>query len=282
MLSDAALLELQRLLVQWIKARPSVGFHSARKIIVNIAISLGVDVADLGSYPEYKVLFPLYQVGIVEYGVIDGIARMRLCRSCIDLPDGKWLYEPGSRSPRYSFIKTEHRNGCNNEKQAEELLKGFPSLMSCVLKWPLSKVMNLHYVYDCFKHSYTYSESLAVYEGIAKQVDKPWVSAYFRIKDNDYLIPQEGINPEALRIARSFMLSIRKYRLFSRKNDILYCHRYSELPVPVVRALMLASPESLADSSVYKYNYEMSFHNISDDIIRQLERIFSTRIGELQ
>ena len=108
------------------------------------------------------------------------------------------------------------------------------------------------------------------------------MSAYFRIKDNDYLIPQESINPEALRIAISLMLSIRNCRIFSRKDDVLYCHRYSDLPVPVVRALILASPKSLADSSIYKYNYEMSFHNISDDIIRQLERIFSTRIGELQ
>ena len=273
MISDKKLLSLQTVIVNWIKHKGCIDFCRSRKTVENAGLSLSIDAAEL-PHAEYKVIYPLYQAGILECGKTPKGARLFPCASEVFAPDARWHYSPEFAEPRY---RKEAAKGMSPALAGEGFLDALPALKDCVLAWGKVHIANLRFCFDLAKYSFKPSSNPSK-TGIYKQKDEAWIDAYFRIEDEDYLIPSIKENPEALRIARSCARAANGIRLFEYSGQRLKCIHYGDIPVPVVRGLLISAPDNLANEELYRGGRIMEFDSIPRDVVRQLERIFSAKI----
>ena len=159
----------------------------------------------------------------------------------------------------------------------EGFLDALPRLKDCVLAWRKVHIANLRFCFDLAKYSFKPSSNPSK-TGIYKQKDEAWLDAYFRLEDADYLIPSIKENPEALRIARSCARAANGIRLFEYSGQRLKCIHYGDIPVPVIRGLLISAPDNLANEELYRGGRIMEFDSIPRGVVRQLERIFSAKI----
>lgn len=273
MISDEKLLSLQTVIVNWIKHKGCIDFSRSRKTVENAGLSLSVDMAEL-TRAEYKVIYPLYQAGILECGKTPKGIRLFPCASEVFAPDARWHYSPEFEQPRY---RKEAAKGTSPALAGEGFLDALPALKECALAWRKQQVSNLKFRYDLAKYTFRPSSNLSK-TGIYKQRDEAWADAYFRIEGADYLIPSQKENPEALRIARSCARAANGIRLFEYSGQRLKCIHYGDIPVPVIRGLLISAPDNLANGALYRGGRIMEFDGIPRGVVRQLERIFSAKI----
>lgn len=274
MLSDSQLLSLQTVVMNWIKHKGCIDFQRSRKAIEDAAMSLSIDLTDL-SNAEYSIIYPLYQVGILEYGKTEKGVKLFPCSSDIHADDCNWRYSPEFELPRY---KKEEKEANGSSSSGDSYFRALPSIKTCIMNWREQHVANFRVTYDLRKHTFKYITDKESGCGIYKQSDESWVDSYCRIGDNDYLIPQYSENPEAFRIAKSYLMAANGIRLFEYSGRQLKCLYYADLPIPIIRGLLISSPGNLENEKVYRYCYQMEFENISGNIVRQLERIFSITV----
>ena len=91
-------------------------------------------------------------------------------------------------------------------------------------------------------------------------------------------MPRYSENPEAFRIAKSVILASQGVKMFEYSGQKLTCLRYFDMPVPIIRGLILANPHLLEHEELYRFEYVMEFDKIETGIVKQLERIFSVSI----
>lgn len=271
MLTDDQILSLQTIIMNWIKHEGNIEFFRARKTIENAALSLSIDITNFPN-AEYRIIYPLYQVGILEYGRTSKGLRLFPCSSELILFDGRWYYSPEFILPRY---KREFFACQSPIPSGEAYFNAIPSLKSCILNWRKQNVVNLRVSYDLEKHSFLYKDEPIADFGIYKQANEAWIDSYFRIDSVDYLIPRYSENPEAFRIAKSYAMIVNGIKLFEYSNQRLKCLHYIDLPIPIIRGLLISAPENLSNENIYHYESQMEFENIPNNIIRQLERVFS-------
>lgn len=274
LLSDDQLLSIQTTTMNWIKHKGCIDFLHSRKTIEDVAHSLSIDIGNRPS-AEYAIIYPLYQVGILEYGKIDKGIRLFPCTSELNTKDGRWYYSSELSVPRYKWEKIDDKEASIN---GESFFKTFPPLKSCILNWREQHITNFEFYYNFIKHRLDYLNEVKPDFGIYKQSDNAWVDSYFRISDADYLIPSYSENPEAIRIARSYGMAAKGIKLFEYTGQRLKCLHYSDLPVPIIRGLLISAPDNLLNDNLYHYQYQMEFEGIPKTIVKQLERIFSIAV----
>ena len=273
MISDKKLLSLQTVIVNWIKHKGCIDFCRSRKTVENASVSLLIDMKEI-PHAEYKVIYPLYQAGILECGKTQKGARLFPCSSEVFAPDARWRYSPEFEQPRY---RKEAAKGTNPALAGEGFLGELPALKDCALAWRKVHIANLRFCFDLAKYSFKPSINSGK-TGIYKQKDEAWADSYFRIEGADYLIPSQKENPEALRIARSCARAANGIRLFEYSGQRLKCIHYGDIPVPVIRGLLISAPDNLANEELYRGGRIMELDGIPRGVVRQLERIFSAKI----
>lgn len=274
LLTNGQVQSLQSVIMHWVRHCGNVDFLHSRKVVENAAISLGIDLSN-SSHAEYEVIFPLYQLGILEYGMTENGARLFPCESKLLFDGGCWSYLFENHAPRYV---REDGFFCTDVPRAEDYFMAMPTLRACILGWSQQQVANLRYRFDYKHHQFKVLSDPISCDGIYKQADEVWVDAYFHIDNSDYRIPSHYENPEAFRIAKSYGMATKGIKLFSYSEDTLICCQYLDLPIPVVRGLFIASPDNLGNELFYHPSWQMRFEGISKAIVMQLERIFSTSI----
>ena len=274
MLSDSQLLSLQTVIMNWIKHKGCIDFQRSRKTIEDAAMSLSIDLADLPN-AEYSIIYPLLQVGILECGKTEKGVKLFPCASDIHVGDSNWRYSPEFELPRY---RKELNKTNDSSVSGYSYFRALPSLKTCIMNWREQHIANFSVTYDLRKHSFRYASDKESACGIYKQSDEAWVDSYCRIGDNDYLIPRYSENPEGFRITKSYSMVANGIRLFEYSGQRLKCLHYADLPIPIIRGLLISAPENLENENFYQYCYQMEFENISGTIVRQLERIFSTTV----
>lgn len=259
--------------MNWIKHKGSIDFLQSRKAVVDVAASLMLSLPDNPS-AEYYAIYPLYQLGLLEYGKTSKGLRLFPCYSGIVSSLGRWEYSPQTYEPRYQLIKEEVK-----EKQnVESFFRLIPDLKSCIMNWSAIHVTNLKFALNLNKHRYEASKDVFKGINICKQTDKVWSEKYIRINETDFLIPSSSEEPEAFRIAKCYAMASNNIPLFKYEGESLKCLNYQDLPVPIIRGLLIASPNNLSNEKLYHYNYQMEFYGISKNIVKQMERIFSVTL----
>lgn len=259
--------------MNWIKHRGSIDFTQARKAVEDIAISLMIDLPYKPS-AEYLAIYPLYQLGLLEYGKTEKELRLFPCYSGVNTSQGQWIYSPESNIPRYQFVEKEG----NNIQWAEGYFKSIPDFRSCILRWSEYHVENFKYSFSLRKHRFEPIMEKIQEGNIYMQSENVWTDKYIRIDNKDHLIPASHENPEAFRIAKSYAMTSKRIPFFKYSEQKLYCLYYQDIPIPIIRGLLLASPDNLKKEKLYHFNYQIEFDGIQPNIVRQLERIFSTKI----
>ena len=229
---------MQTTIYHWIRHKGYVDFFQCRKVLSNVAISLDIDLSKETIPLEYQIVFPLYQVGILEYCMTEKGSMLFPCNSEIKIENGFWNFNISRDIPRFYYEAED----VDNPVDSVGYFKSIPNLKDCILTWQKENNIRFSYYYRFNKHEFVQIEDGVIKDGIYKQDDYVWTNSFVNLQGCSYLIPKHKNNPEAFRIAKSYMMTTIGMNLFEYKNNTLICNYYNDLPVFIIRGLSLAAP----------------------------------------
>jgi hypothetical protein len=264
----------QKKLCLWLYEEGCISWSRIHKACQSIVDSLSEDTKHyFGNYPEYKIFVPLLKNGSIEVCRKENCATLLYCMNS-DLKIGNDDFQ-SVRSPP----ALENKAVFN----PLEFLKTYPSIKTQIETFSRVDIeRNLFKVYmNLYDYSYSQCKGIPYSTGIYKTADIVWYTPYLldarnivrRISGNDE-------NPDALNLARLYVRIINpacKKPLFEYnvQTKDLTCFCYSELPVLLVRALLLFTPAQITKTQFCLPYPNIPFKNIGRETVVEIQRIFS-------
>jgi len=157
----------------------------------------------------------------------------------------------------------------------DDILSNFPKLSDAISKFDLSCSHSIDYFQKLPDHSWHYN-SEKITSGIFRKDLKSMVF-YYSDGANGYCIPDSIINPDGRYIAEAHHALIQGIECFG------YDHKKKELTVksiniPILIDRILRIPSYHLPEGTVNAKYETIYKNISPSTIKQLNRIFETKI----
>lgn len=294
--SDTSLEEIeairssQKKFCSWLYEQGCVSWSRIHKACQSIVDALSDDKKQyFRNYPEYEIFVPLLKNGSIEVCRKENRATLLYCMNS-DIKIGSNDFQFVRKNPwfsKYTLPDTDKSKNPTVEQKTTfnplEFLKTYPSIKSQIgiflqesFEHDLLKVyMNL---YD---YSYSQCKGTPTDTGIYKTADNVWYKPYLLDTKNIVRqIPGNDENSDALNLARLYVrithLTFSKPLFeYSVQTKELKCFYYSELPVLLVRALLLFTPEQITKTQFYLPYPNIPFKNIDRETVAEIQRIFS-------
>ncbi len=285
--------KLQGLLLQWHKHYGIRSIEQIRMACSNLLSSFRYET----KHSLFKVFYPLLRKGLIEF---HGNSKYQVAPPAIlyykkehiavginlpvELKDNLIrLGESNEDIFETVRIKLEEpairkfceENECNySEPDISGILSNFPKIADLVNKFEHASISSAGEFYDVFKHHW--SRDLQKASGVFRLSDNAH-KYYLRTEEVDLQIPDSKFNPEGRPLAESYQVVIenREFLTYSKVNKVLTVKDVN-IPILIERILRMAS---LFRPDRVKEEYgKMEFKNIPLSTIKQLNRIFSTKI----
>lgn len=287
---DEAIIHTQDILCKWLALQDvcAATWNTISSVCARIIQTLAqTEQADLGTYPEYKILIPLLRNGTIE--VCRKQDRCALYYCLIRHPDGA-LLQAADTGKTFSPM---------------DFLRRYPSIKTQVQRFPVIRIADsaLRYsmtmsIYPEERNSYKYilyndTTKREPIIGIYKVEPFVWSPAYLYEKhDAIRIIPGYNENPDALNIARLFVRLHQNATglgaplfTYNKRTHALTCHWYTELPIVLTRILLLLNPEQIEKRAFRLPNPGIPFtiEPLQEkQVIAALQRIFSHNAIKLE
>lgn len=250
-----------------------------------------------GEYTVYDVFYPLYNVGIID--VCWNNLSVYYYINDIKIETSIGIIKSRPYFPDFTQFPAEHHIEKKDDyKEAIDLLRKIPSLVSIIKMWTRVSIDNDRLIYgfsfgssDGFdKPKYKKIQNEKDFKGLCRETnDKRLMAitpAYFKFSIAEiYQIPNRSTNPNAERIAKLVMRSLnpdlpRRFE-YNKSTKELVCY-LSDIPIPILRALFIANPIKLGMPEIFLNKKETNRFSfiISDEIVNELKRIMSDNLFE--
>ena len=290
---------VQQKLSRYIFSKGYLSWNGIRSACENIILALPEEekkLFDEKKYPEFEIIIPLLRNGTVEVCKCKDRATLLYCMN----PNVNLLGIDGKEYIRaaecFSIYRTKEFLEKKKKKYKDDIsfvtafeplsfLKRYPSIEQQIKSFPEQQIQinSLHFEQNLMNYQYVKKEKKDLDVGIYKLDDKVWTSPYLFDKTKTIRkIPYYAEDPDSMNLSRlyvrlnntSFTKTIFEYK---KETHELICNRYSEMPILLTRALLLFEPKQLTLEEFCTNHPTVPFKNISKEIIKELQRIFSNK-----
>lgn len=290
---------IQKKLSRYIFSKGYLSWNGIRRACENIILALPEEekkLFDEKKYPEFEIIIPLLKNGTVEVCKCKDRATLLYCMNPnINLIGGDGIQYIRAQE-FYSIYRTKEYLEKNKKKYKDDIafvtafeplsfLKSYPSIEQQIKSFPEHQIQinSLHFEQNLMNYQYVKKEKKDFDVGIYKLDDKVWTSPYLFDKTKTIRkISYYAEDPDSMNLSRlyvrlnnaSFTKTIFEYKKDSHE---LICNRYSEMPILLTRALLLFEPKQLASEDFHTNHPTVPLKNISKEVIKELQRIFSNK-----
>jgi len=286
-------LDYQILFFQWLRHKGEVSYDSVR-----LNLKSAFPFMTYSSERLFNVFFPLVRLGLVDF-VGDGCYSITPCHvvyfeakqiavvvntpvsikeSIIQL--GTYISTDAFGVQRIKISKKEIELFCLENNillscpNANNILKGFPTIESMVFDFEKCYLPSQGVVLDVFSHTTT--ECINRQVGIFKE-DQDFQKVYVRTNKIDFLIPASTFNPEGRCIADTYIAT-----LDSRRSVVEYCKAKKELSIadvnfPVLLDRALRLPSLYLEQGVFSRGDRIIYSNITVAVAKETYRILGIK-----
>ncbi len=286
--------QIQALFLQWHKHQGVCSIEKIRTACLNLLRSFDLET----SHPLYRVFFPLVRKGFIEFcgngkyqisqPTVLYYKKERIAVGINLFIEQKQLLADIGEISEDEFgvvrLKTEGKHiqdfcfkiNCDySEPIISEILSNFPKLSDLIGKFDKSSISSSGEYYNVLKHRWARNnnQSLGVF-----RLSEDSYKYYLRTQNHgDLQIPDSKINPEGRPLAESYQAAIENHDfLFYNKEEKILTVKDINIPILVERVLRMAS---LSFYGSVKEEYgKTRYENISYSAIKQLNRIFGTKV----
>lgn len=304
MIDIEILRSIQKKLSRFIYAKGFISWNGIRKACKEIILALPKEEQKLfkdKTYPEFEIFIPLLRNGSAEVCKSNNRATLLFCMN----PNtnlrttNKEEYVRGQEF--FSIYKSKDEYERNKKKYKKNVffktifnpmsfLKNFHSIHQQISDFSEQQIQtsSLRFEQNLGTYQYERKNSSDFVVGIYKLDENVWTTPYLVDKDRKIRkIPYYAEDSDSMNLAR---LYVRIYNIaftkpifeFNKNTQELICNRYSELPILLTRALLLFEPSQLTSKEFCTNHPSVPFKNISEDVVKELQRIFSHQTVEIK
>jgi hypothetical protein len=282
---------LQIGIIKYLDASQFASWNILGRSIGSLYITL-FDESSPSENLEYKVLYPLLRIGVIETARRPETGKLVYClgpHSIIEIEDNHAhaIEVIPAKNLCRKIDQSKMNNYGNNKaswKDSLTLLKVIPSLQTVITHWETSET-EVYYIYEKFEKNHFKTARDTSLPNIYTNRDKIYSNKYIKIENGMlYLIPEIQDNIDGFNIAHCYLEIIKRHLhfTFNRNTKELICWTFhSMLPIIICRALILCDPLVLLDGRLYS-NGNMTINNITDDHVKELIRIFGETAVEVK
>jgi hypothetical protein len=280
--------DAQKKFCLWVHEQGCVSWSKIHKACQNIVDSLSEAKKQyFGNYPEYKIFVPLLKNGSMEVCRKEDRITLLYCMNP-DMKIGNDDFQFIREKLWFSMYTLQDKN-INSDIVRKltfnslDFLKVYPSIESQIETFLKADfACNLLKVYmNLYDYSYSQCKGCPSDTGIYKIADTAWHRFYLLDKKNIIRqIPRNDENPDALNLARLYiritnLAFVKPLFEYNTQTKDLKCFYYSELPILLVRILLLFTPEQITETQFCLPYPNVPFRNIEREVVVEIRRIFS-------
>lgn len=288
---------VQKKLSRFIYAKGFISWNGIRKACKEIILALPEEEQKLfkgKAYPEFEIFIPLLRNGTAEVCKSNNRATLLFCMNPNTNLRAANEEEYARGQDFFSIYKSKDEYEKNKKKYKKDVpfktafnpmsfLKKFHSIHQQTSDFSEQQIQtsSLRFEQNLVTYKYEKKVSSDIAVGIYKLDENVWTTPYLVDKDRKIRkIPYYAEDPDSMNLAR---LYVRIYNIaftkpifeFNKNTQELICNRYSELPILLTRALLLFEPSQLTSKEFCTNHPSVPFKNISEDVVKELQRIFS-------
>jgi len=286
--------QIQNLLLQWHKHQGVCSIEQIRTACSNLLRSFDLET----EHSLFKVFFPLLRKGFIEfcgngkyqisYPVILYYQKEQIAVGINLLEVQKELLKEVGKVNEDEFgicrliIVKKHiqdfciKNNCNySEPIISDILSNFPKISDVVGKFDKSSISSSGEYFNVLKHRWVRNNNQSA--GVFRLSEDSY-KYYLRTQNHgDLQIPDSKINPEGRPLAESYQAVVEKHDfLFYNKKDKVLTVKDINIPILIERVLRMASLPF--NEGIKEEHRKTIYENISISVVKQLNRIFGTKV----
>lgn len=277
----------QRMLYKFIQLKGEVSWQEMEGFMKQIPDNEDFWDSSKKNSKLFTLFFPLYSFGLIEVCWTGTCTKYKARKLSLKTAYGRIKTDDGMRLKIYKG-KSDFYTDAENEEKVLSILSRIMSIESIIKSWTRDcndSFDRLGYVWDFSNKGGPWyvpknNKSFGMQCKSSKWVELAKDRTYFAFSRYElYVMPKRSENPNAERIAKLMQRALEKDKsrmTYSWSKKLFSC-RFYDIPLPVLRALIIADPRYIFLPEVYKntkISQSVDFI-ITDKIYEELKRIFS-------